>query len=106
MSTTPAESAENPDPQALVRRLGELSRLNLAPEEVRATAPHLERILEAFQELEQAQLDEEPPETIAAPGAGRQDTATPSLAPDRLLCNAPERIENFYGVPKTIGGPA
>jgi hypothetical protein len=49
---------------------------------------------------------EEPPETVAAPGAGRQDTATPSLAPDRLLCNAPERIENFYGVPKTIGGPA
>lgn len=106
MSPAPAESAENSDPQALVRRLGELSRLDLAPEEVRATAPHLERILGAFRKLEQAQLDEEPPETVGAPRAGRQDTKTPSLAPDRLLCNAPEPIENFYGVPKTIGGPA
>ena len=117
MAPTPAHTPENADsgppgapdasrddPEALVRKLAGLARLELAPEEVRDTAPALTRILEAFQTLEQAELPAAPPGTEEPVDELRPDEPRPSLGPDPLLANAPERIEDFYGVPKTIGG--
>lgn len=100
---TPAENA----PEDLVRRLCELARLELPEEELTAAVPHLERILGAFHALAEAPIappatDEPPP----AADASRPDEPAPSLPPGALLRNAPERIEDFYGVPKTLGGPA
>jgi aspartyl/glutamyl-tRNA(Asn/Gln) amidotransferase C subunit len=106
MSEPPPETAEIPlpDPEALVRRLGKLSRLDLAAEEVRATAPHLERILKAFEKLKKAELEPLSSPTPEVGGGLREDGEKPSLAPNELLRNAPEPSDGFYAVPKTIGG--
>jgi len=90
--------------EALVRKLAGLARLELAPEEVARTAPDLARILAAFQALERAELPAPPAPVGDSRDGLRPDEPHSSPGPDPLLANAPERIENFYGVPKTIGG--
>jgi len=113
MARDPAPGPENQDSgppapdaggEALVRKLAGLARLELTAEEVARTAPDLARILAAFQALEGAELPDPPAPAGESRDGLRPDEPRPSTGPDPLLANAPERIEDFYGVPKTIGG--
>jgi len=93
-------------PEDLVRRTAALARLEIDGEEARRLGGQFARILEAFQTL--AELDDGGAATATGPTDGaaprRPDEARPSLPVDAALANAPRRIEDFYGVPKTIGG--
>ncbi len=89
-----------------VRKMAELARLAIDEEEARAIGAQFATILEHFQIL--ARLPTEGVEPMTAPTQSsnvlRDDLPVPSLPPDRMLADAPQRIDDFYGVPKTVGG--
>jgi aspartyl-tRNA(Asn)/glutamyl-tRNA(Gln) amidotransferase subunit C len=100
-----------PDPKQsppieTVRKIAELARLDLAPEEEATLAGHFGSILEHFRVLEK--LDVTGVEAML--GASRvadvvrADTPQPSLPVEAMLANAPEHTAEFYVVPKTVGG--
>ena len=89
-----------------VRRIAALARLEVDEAELRDLAAHFERILGHFQVL--ARLDVTAVEASAGPLAlsdqRRKDEPRPSLPAEELLRQAPARVEDFYRVPKTVGG--
>lgn len=98
---TPREEAEE-----LVRRTAALARLEIPAQERGAYAGQFERILEAFRGL--AELDVEGVEPLFSPAAQddveREDRERPSLPRAALLEAAPQALDGFFGVPKTLGG--
>jgi len=95
----------SPD-EDLVRRTAELARLSITDEEAARFAPQFARILAHFQTLAEVDLEGVEPTTGASGLCDvlRADEPRESLPPEEALANAPERIEDFYSVPKTIGG--
>jgi aspartyl-tRNA(Asn)/glutamyl-tRNA(Gln) amidotransferase subunit C len=103
-SNPPAASSSEPD----VLHIARLARLAIDPAHSREVSAQFARILEAFKTL--ATLDVEGVEPMTRPtdftDVLRDDRERASLPVDAALANAPSRIENFYSVPKTIGGEA
>ena len=96
-----------PEADELVRRTAALARLEIDDEDVQRLGPQFARILEAFQAL--ARLDVGSVGAMTRAGGGhprtRVDRESPSLPVQAALENAPERIEDFYSVPKAIPSP-
>ena len=91
----------------VVRKTAALARLDITAEEVARLAPQFAQILEAFQTISRLDVGAARPMTRAGGEVPRMrpDLERPSLEPDAALGNAPERIEDFYSVPKTIARP-
>lgn len=91
---------------ATVRHVAALARLSLDESEVRDVAQKFARTLEHFRALAALDVEGVEPMTGAAPLADvtRADEPRPSPGADRLLAAAPERVEDFFSVPKTVGG--
>ncbi len=89
-----------------MRRIAGLARLKLEASELERLTPHLARILAALRAIEALDVDdEEPVRRVAGPALElRADEPRASLATARLLANAPDRLDDFFRVPKTIGG--
>ena len=90
----------------LLRKTAALARLELTVEEARTFAGEVEAILDHFQILASLDLEGVEPTFGATPleDVKRSDDPRPSLPVDRILANAPDRREDYLGVPKTIGG--
>jgi aspartyl-tRNA(Asn)/glutamyl-tRNA(Gln) amidotransferase subunit C len=106
-STEPA-AAGTQDLRQGVLHVARLARLAIDPAHEREVAEQFARILAAFQTL--TALDVEGVEPMTRPTDStdvlREDRERPSLTVEAALANAPERIEDFFSVPKTIGGDA
>jgi len=91
-----------------VKKIAQLARLEVSNDEARRLAPQFARILEHFQTLAQLELPDVEPMAGATglSNVQRADEPRPSLDRDELLAAAPDRRDDFYGVPKTIGGDA
>lgn len=91
-----------------VARIAALARLDITGPEAQALAAQFSRILEQFQVLAAEDVEGvEPMLGGLPPGASqiaREDSPRPSSPPEALLGNAPARVGDFYGVPKTVGG--
>lgn len=102
--TSPAE--KDPDPAGLVSAIAALARLDVTPGEAAELGAQFVRTLAHFEGL--ARLDLSGVEPLASPSGAvnvlRADVPEPSFEPERLLANAPEREDDFYRVPKTVGG--
>jgi len=102
------DSVRQPVPRAgdTVRQIAVLARLDLKGDEAAAFEKQFDRILSHFKVLESLDVAGVEPMLGGSDGATvlRDDTPTPSLAPDRILANAPARVDDFYRVPKTVGG--
>jgi len=89
-----------------VRRIAALARLDVGEAEARELAEKFERILGQLQVL--ARLDvagvEEGAGALQPADQRRADLPRPSLPLERVLAQAPARVEGFYRVPKTVGG--
>ncbi len=89
-----------------IEEVARLARLELEPGEAQRMAEPFQRILEAFSALRD--LDTQGLEPMTGPCEEtdllRADEEHPGLPADRLLEAAPERVEDFYAVPKTIRG--
>ncbi|MCZ6598555.1 MAG: Asp-tRNA(Asn)/Glu-tRNA(Gln) amidotransferase subunit GatC [Planctomycetota bacterium] len=89
-----------------VKRTAALARLRISDAEAERLGRDFARILKAFEGL--AGLDVEGARAVFRGGGEtavtRPDEPRPSLPVEEVLGNAPERVEDFYSVPKTVGG--
>lgn len=93
-------------PSEAVRRIASLARLEVREDEAAALAAQFARILGQFQVLSALDVSdvEEGASPIRPAEQRRADRPRPSLAVEAALANAPARVEDFYRVPKTVGG--
>lgn len=100
------QSSNRPLDAEIVRTVAALARLDIDAGEAEALGRQFASILRQFQGL--ASLDVEGIEPmLGATGSEnvlRDDKPVPSLTPERMLANAPARVDDFYRVPKTVGG--
>jgi len=89
-----------------VRRIAQLARLRLGPEEERQFAEQLSAILDHVAELSTLDVTGVEPMTHALAAGDavplREDAVLPSLAPDVALGNAPAREGTCFKVPRII----
>ena len=66
----------------------------------------LNHILDQYEKLAELDTDDIPPtaQTIELANILRDDVAMPSLPPEAVLANAPERQGDFFVVPAILGG--
>ena len=89
-----------------VLRIADLARLEVRPDEARELAGQFARILGHFEVL--ARLDvsavEAQQNPILPADQRRKDEPRPGFTAEQALAGAPARVEDFYRVPKTVGG--
>jgi aspartyl-tRNA(Asn)/glutamyl-tRNA(Gln) amidotransferase subunit C len=90
--------------KAEVEHVARLARLELSEAEKEEFTGQLNEILNFVEQLNKLDTQDIEPMAHASPVANvfRQDQAEPSLSPDAALANAPERIDNFFKVPKVL----
>lgn len=83
-----------------VKHLALLVRLGLSEDEVERLRVQLSNILENFEILQQVDTTNVPPtaHSIALENVLRDDESSPSLSPEDVLSNAPNREENYFRV--------
>ncbi len=83
-----------------VRHIAELAKLGITEEEAALFAGQLSEILEYAQMLNQLDTSAIPPtaQAIRMRSVTRRDEVQPSLSPDKILANAPQRQGNCFKV--------
>jgi len=83
-----------------VEHIAELAKLGLSEEEKRTFQGQLSAILEHFETLQEVDTSAIPPTATVLPlrNVMREDEVRPSLPPELVLANAPEREENSFRV--------
>ena len=89
---------------ATVRRIASLARIRVEESEVEPLRNELNGILGWIEQLNEVDVAGVDPLTGAANMAAlmRDDVVTDGGYPDKVLANAPERIGDFYVVPKVV----
>jgi aspartyl-tRNA(Asn)/glutamyl-tRNA(Gln) amidotransferase subunit C len=92
--------------RADVEHVAYLARLGLTDEELARLEGQLNHILDQYAKLAELNTDAIPPtaQTIELENILREDVAFPSMPPDAVLANAPERDGDFFVVPAILGG--
>lgn len=87
-----------------VRKVANLARLELTPEEEEQFLPQLNSILEYFQQLSELDTEKVPPTTraIDVSNVTRPDQLQPYPERDALLAEAPEQDGDFFKVPQIL----
>lgn len=83
-----------------VQHIAELAKLGITEEETELFAEQLSEILEYVEMLNRLDTDAIPPtaQAIVMRNVTRPDQVIPSLAPEELLANAPQRQDNYFKV--------
>jgi aspartyl-tRNA(Asn)/glutamyl-tRNA(Gln) amidotransferase subunit C len=89
---------------ATVRRIATLARIRMEDAEVATLVGELNTILGWIEQLNEVDVTGVDPLTGAAHMAlkMREDIVTDGGYPDAILYNAPERIGDFFAVPKVV----
>jgi aspartyl-tRNA(Asn)/glutamyl-tRNA(Gln) amidotransferase subunit C len=89
---------------AIVRRIARLARLRLEEPEVERLEGELGTILAWVEQLGQVDVSEVEPMTgvVAMALKMREDVVSDGGEAETVLGNAPERIADFYAVPKVV----
>jgi aspartyl-tRNA(Asn)/glutamyl-tRNA(Gln) amidotransferase subunit C len=89
---------------ATVRRIASLARIRLEDHEVEPLCHELNGILGWIEQLNEVDVTDVAPLTGASNSAVamRADVVTDGGYPENVLSNAPERIGDFYAVPKVV----
>ena len=84
--------------------VAQLARLELPEEEVQRLQYELSRILEYFRELQELDTEDVPITSHVLPMTNkfRDDKPGQSLPVEDVLANAPDRVEDFFRVPRII----
>jgi aspartyl-tRNA(Asn)/glutamyl-tRNA(Gln) amidotransferase subunit C len=92
--------------RADVEHVAHLARLGLSEDELARLEGQLNHILDQYAKLAEVDTDAIPPtaQTIELENILREDVARPSMDPERVLANAPERDGDFFVVPAILGG--
>jgi aspartyl-tRNA(Asn)/glutamyl-tRNA(Gln) amidotransferase subunit C len=96
--------AMNSEHAEALSQAARLARLDLAEEECRELFDSLRSLLDAFGSI--GTIDTRGIEPMSGPtqlhASMRSDSIRASLSQEEALGQAPERIDGFYGVPKTV----
>ena len=89
-----------------VRKVANLARLQLTDAEEQQFTGQLSNILEYVQQLDELDTEDVPPTTraIEVSNITRQDKLQKFEAREDILDSAPEREDDFFKVPKILGG--
>jgi aspartyl-tRNA(Asn)/glutamyl-tRNA(Gln) amidotransferase subunit C len=89
---------------ATVRRIASLARIHVEDAEVATLQTELNTILGWIEQLNEVDVEGVEPVTGAAQMAlkMRDDVVTDGGYPEKVLANAPDRVGNFYAVPKVV----
>jgi aspartyl-tRNA(Asn)/glutamyl-tRNA(Gln) amidotransferase subunit C len=89
---------------ATIRRIASLARIRVEDHEVEPLCHELNGILGWIEQLNEVDVTGVAPLTDAThvTMAMRPDVVTDGGYPDKVLANAPERIGDFYVVPKVV----
>ena len=89
---------------ATVRRIASLARIGVEDEELEKLAGELNGILAWIEQLNEVDVSGVDPlaEMTQLPMKLREDQVTDGGYPEKVLSNAPERIGEYYAVPKVI----
>lgn len=90
--------------EAEVRKMAKLARLALTDQETALHQAQLDRILDYMAELSEVDAEAAAPGASGAAGAAslREDEPKPFPDAERLLANAPQRVDSYFKVPKVI----
>lgn len=87
-----------------VRRVAILARINVSDDRLTGLAGEMSQILDWVEQLGEVDTDGVAPMTsvsdVRAPL--RADVVNDGGYPDRVLANAPDRVDDFYTVPKVV----
>jgi aspartyl-tRNA(Asn)/glutamyl-tRNA(Gln) amidotransferase subunit C len=94
--------------KATVAKIARLARIKVPAEEVDALAADLSRILSFIEQLDE--VDVTGVEPVTSGGAGgrtmklrrRPDVVTETNLQEKVLANAPEKMEGYFAVPKVV----
>ncbi|MFC2038562.1 Asp-tRNA(Asn)/Glu-tRNA(Gln) amidotransferase subunit GatC [Chloroflexota bacterium] len=83
-----------------VMHIALLARLGISDQEADAASEQLSNILENFEILQQVDTTDIPPtaQSIALQNVTADDKPAPSLGPDEVLANAPDKEDGFFRV--------
>lgn len=83
-----------------VHHIALLARVGLTEPEVNRMSEQLSNILENFEVLQQVDTTNVPPtsQSITRQNVMREDEISPSLSPDEVLANAPQKEGDFFRV--------
>lgn len=98
-------STENaPSIMDIAKKTARLARLRMDESELQIIAPQLEKILGLFEELQTLDTDSVEPlaNVIGENLKLRADEITDGACQDKVLSNAPDTTQGFYGVPKVV----
>ena len=89
---------------ATVRRIARLARIHVEDADVVLLQGELNGILGWIEQLQEVDVEGVAPLTGAAQMALRlrEDAVTDGGYPERVLANAPDRVGDFYAVPKVV----
>lgn len=89
---------------ATVRRIATLARIRVTDEEVPRLQNELNGILAWIEQLNEVDVTDVEPLTGGARMAlkMREDVVTDGGYPEKILANAPDRIGEFFAVPKVV----
>lgn len=87
-----------------VRKIAFLARIKVPDEELTPLAGELNNIIDWVEQLSEVDTDGVEPMTSVADMTlyHRKDEVNDGAQPDRVLANAPDRVANFYAVPKVV----
>lgn len=88
----------------VVEHVGKLARLDLSEQEVDTFTGQMDAMLAYVEKLNELDTTNVSPTAHAVPmeNAFREDVTSPSLAVDLSLAAAPDRVGDFFRVPKVI----
>jgi aspartyl-tRNA(Asn)/glutamyl-tRNA(Gln) amidotransferase subunit C len=89
---------------ATIRRIASLARIRVEEHEIDHLCHELNGILGWIEQLNEVDVSGIAPLTGAATMAAplRADVVTDGFYPDAILANAPDRIGDFFAVPKVV----
>lgn len=87
-----------------VRRIAHLARVRVPEEDLDGLAGELSKILDWVEHLNEVDTtDVEPMASVSSLTLPwRADEVTDGHYPERVLANAPDRVGDFYAVPKVV----
>jgi aspartyl-tRNA(Asn)/glutamyl-tRNA(Gln) amidotransferase subunit C len=87
-----------------VEKVGQLARLELSGDEIATLTGQMDAILSYVEKLNELETDHIIPTAHAVPleNAFRADITTPSIGAVNALSAAPDRVDDFFRVPKVI----
>jgi aspartyl-tRNA(Asn)/glutamyl-tRNA(Gln) amidotransferase subunit C len=89
---------------ATVRRIASLARIRLEEREIEALRGELNGILGWIEQLNEVDVSGVAPMAgpVGVAASMRADAVTDGGYPEKVLSNAPDRIGEFYAVPKVV----